>query len=57
LLLAGPALAGQRPVFRTGVDLVTVDVTVLDRSGAPIDGPPPTSSTRSSRPIVWPPHR
>jgi VWFA-related protein len=39
LLLAGPGLAWQQqPVFRTGVDLVTVDVTVLDDSGAPIDG-------------------
>ena len=39
LLLAGPALAwAQQPVFRTGVDLVTVDVTVLNGSGTPIDG-------------------
>jgi VWFA-related protein len=38
LLLAGLPAAGQQPVFRTGVDLVTVDVTVLDKSGAPIEG-------------------
>jgi VWFA-related protein len=38
LLLAGPVLAWQQPVFRTGVDLVTVEVTVLDGSGAPIAG-------------------
>ena len=39
LLLAGPVLARQQqPVFRTGVDLVTVDVTVLDGSGAPVEG-------------------
>ena len=38
LLLAGPPADGQQPVFRTGVDLVTVDVTVLDKSGAPIEG-------------------
>ena len=39
LLLAGAPLAGQQqPVFRTGVDLVTVDVTVLGKSGTPIEG-------------------
>ena len=37
MLLAGPH-AQQPPVFRTGVDLVTVDVTVLDGSGTPIEG-------------------
>jgi len=39
MLLAGlPFARQQQPVFRTGVDLVTVDVTVLDRSGTPIEG-------------------
>lgn len=41
LLLAGLPLAspsGQQPVFRIGIDLVTVDVTVLDRAGGPIEG-------------------
>lgn len=28
----------QKPVFRTGVELVTVDVTVLDRQGQPLRG-------------------
>ena len=30
-------LTGQQPTFRSGVDLVTVDATVLDRDGRPID--------------------
>ncbi len=38
ILLAGLPHAQQPPVFRTGVDLVTVDVTVLDGSGTPIEG-------------------
>ncbi len=38
LLTAGAPHAQQRPVFRAGVDLVSVDVTVLDRSGEPIAG-------------------
>jgi hypothetical protein len=29
------ATAAQAPQFRSGTDIVTVDVTVLDRSGAP----------------------
>lgn len=38
LLTAGAPDAQQPPVFRAGVDLVSVDVTVLDRSGEPIAG-------------------
>lgn len=39
LLLLGGALAAQQaPVFRSGVDLVSVDVSVIDRSGEPITG-------------------
>lgn len=34
----GAAPAQQAPVFRSGVDLVTADVTVLDRRGEPIQG-------------------
>jgi VWFA-related protein len=30
--------ARQQPVFRSGVDLVTVDVSVVDRRGKPIEG-------------------
>ena len=30
-------LAARQPTFRSGVDLVTVDATVLGRDGAPID--------------------
>jgi VWFA-related protein len=43
LLAAGAALPGQDPAqgqrtFRAGIDLVTVDVTVLDRNGVPVRG-------------------
>jgi VWFA-related protein len=38
LLTALPLAREQQPVFRTGVDLVTVDVTVLDGAGTPIEG-------------------
>jgi len=31
-----PRLAAQTPVFRSGVELVTIDVTVVDSSGNPI---------------------
>jgi VWFA-related protein len=51
------ALSGQQPVFRSGVDLVTVDVTVLGRNGAPLEG---LSADRfdvtvdgSPRRVVW----
>jgi VWFA-related protein len=32
------ALAQQSPVFRSGVDLVTVDATVVDGTGQPVEG-------------------
>jgi Ca-activated chloride channel family protein len=34
--LAAPSSGGAQPVFRTGVDLVNLGVTVVDRKGAPI---------------------
>jgi VWFA-related protein len=37
--------AAQQPVFRSGIDLVTVDVTVLDRSGKPVPQLTPESFT------------
>ena len=33
-VVAGAVLAGQEPRFRSGVNLVLVDVVVRDRSGA-----------------------
>jgi hypothetical protein len=39
LLLIGSAIgarAQERPAFKSGVTLVTVDVTVLDRDGQPV---------------------
>jgi VWFA-related protein len=36
--LAAVLAAQQTPVFRSGVDLVTVDVSVLDRNGTPVQG-------------------
>jgi VWFA-related protein len=40
VLLSGSALAQPlpAPVFRTGVDLVSVDVSVFDRDGRPLEG-------------------
>jgi VWFA-related protein len=37
-LVAGAVLAGQEPRFRSGVNLVLVDVVVRDRSGAIVTG-------------------
>lgn len=52
-LLSGVLLvAQQQPVFRSRVDLVTVDVSALDREGRPIQGLGPddfTARTISSR--------
>src|SRR5687767_14711918 len=38
LLSAQQAATGQTPTFRSGVELVTVDVTVVDRQGNPMRG-------------------
>ncbi|HUL71857.1 MAG TPA: VWA domain-containing protein [Vicinamibacterales bacterium] len=42
ICLAGAMVSGQQPqsppVFRGGVDLVTLDVTVVDRDGTPVKG-------------------
>jgi VWFA-related protein len=46
VLAAGIALAAvpqqQAPVFKSGVDLVALDVTVVDKDGKPIEGLKPT---------------
>ena len=33
-----PSSPPQAPVFRAGVDLIALDVTVVDRNGAPVKG-------------------
>ena len=35
---AKPSQASQQPVFRSGVDLIAVDVAIVDRNGNPITG-------------------
>ena len=37
LVIAAAAAAQQQPVFRTGANLVRVDVTVIDRQGNPVN--------------------
>ena len=38
VLLASPVYAQQLPTFKSGVDLVRLDVTVVDADGKPVDG-------------------
>jgi VWFA-related protein len=49
--------ADQQPTFRSRVDLVTVDVTVLGPEGHPIEGLGPEDFTLSidgaTRPVLW----
>ncbi|HSC26626.1 MAG TPA: VWA domain-containing protein [Vicinamibacterales bacterium] len=64
-LLGLPSSAQQQqPVFRSGVDLITVDVTVVDRKGQPVEGLGPerfdVHVDGSRRRVVWAefvPHR
>ena len=35
---ATPAQASQQPVFRSGVDLIAVDVAIVDKNGNPVTG-------------------
>ena len=47
-ILVGAALApvaGRQPTFRSGVDLVTVDATVLAGDGSPVDNLGPDDFT------------
>ena len=37
LLLSAAAVARQQPVFRTGANMVRVDVAVIGRDGKPVD--------------------
>ena len=48
----GAASSGQAPVFRSGVELLTVDVTVVDKAGSPIRslGPERFSVTVDGKP-------
>jgi VWFA-related protein len=55
---ASIAAGGQeQPIFRSGVDLVTVDVTVVDGSGKPVEGIGPerfdVRVDGSRRKVVW----
>src|SRR5919106_528620 len=51
LVAGGPLLSAQQaapeppPQFRSGVEVVNVDVTVIDRQGAPIRGLTPADFT------------
>jgi VWFA-related protein len=57
LAAAARALVAQQPVFRSGIDLVTVDVTVLDEDGRPVEhlGPADFSVRVDGAPrrVVW----
>src|SRR5688572_21783731 len=44
-LVAQQAAPPQTPTFRTGVELVTVDVNVIDRQGLPLRGLEPSDFT------------
>jgi VWFA-related protein len=49
--------AQQQPVFRSGVELVTIDVTVMDRKGDPLEGLGPdrfeVTVDGAPRRVVW----
>ena len=38
LAIVAMLFAAQQPVFRSGVELVTIDVTVMDKRGEPLEG-------------------
>ena len=37
VLKASPQAQQEQPIFRSGVDLIEIDVTVIDRDGFPIE--------------------
>jgi VWFA-related protein len=55
LVFTALLLAPQQPVFRSGVDLATLDVTVVDKDGQPIPGLKPedfvVTLNRQARPV------
>jgi VWFA-related protein len=55
LFVAVQLLAAQQPVFRSDVDLATIDVTVVDKDGRPIAGLKPedfvVTLNRQARPV------
>jgi hypothetical protein len=44
-VLAAVAALQSQPTFRTGVELIRIDVTVLDKAGAPVTGLQPEDFT------------
>jgi VWFA-related protein len=57
LAIAALLAAAQQPAFRSGVELVTIDVTVMNRNGDPLEGLGPdrfdVSVDGSPRRVVW----
>ena len=43
-VLAAVAALQSQPTFRTGVELIRIDVTVLDKAGQPVTGLQPETS-------------
>jgi len=53
-LVAAATVTTSSQVFRGGVDVITVDITVLDKDGRPVDD---LKAGAASRQAVLPPER